>query len=304
MTCVNKGCDRGLLSRALLAALSVARDAHTQNINKNIQFISNDKVKLKIDPATMKLNQRMNKPLCIIMNWMLAKPNHVMKYANIYLEQDYDVINVSCSPLQLMWPAKGSQVIAADLLKFLESNEDFGPLVVHGFSVGAYVWAELLVHTTHNKARYQPILDRVAAQIWDSPADVYEIPIGLPSAIFPKNKIMQKTLRAYCIFHMNLFHNVATKHYMRATQVYHNTPCRAPGLFLCSLTDPVGAAKRSKHAHDSWVAMGLKCNWKCWEKSPHVQHYLHHPEEYLTALLCHLDDCGLLHKQEKISMRL
>lgn len=61
-------------------------------------------------------------------------------------------------------------------------------------------------------------------------------------------------------FHMKLLNDVATKHYMRATQVYHNTPCRAPGLFLCSLTDPIGAAKRSRHAHDTWKSLGVKVN--------------------------------------------
>lgn len=57
---------------------------------------------------------------------------------------------------------------------------------------------------------------------------------------------------------MKAFHNVATKHYMRATEVFHETPCRAPGLFLVSKTDLVGAEKRSRSVHDSWVRSGMK----------------------------------------------
>lgn len=45
---------------------------------------------------------------------------------------------------------------------------------------------------------------------------------------------------------------------MRATDVYHNTPCRAPGLFLVSKTDPVGAVERSKRAYSMWVDMGIR----------------------------------------------
>ncbi|XP_021207818.1 uncharacterized protein LOC101742817 [Bombyx mori] len=276
------------------ATLLSCRSVHMQNISKNMQYISKEDRKITLDPYTMKTNNPIQRPLCVMMNWMLAKPKHVLKYANVYLEQDFDVVAVSCSPMQLMWPVKGSKIIAADMMKFLENNPSYGPLVVHGFSVGAYVWAELLVHSLENKERYQPVLDRVNAQIWDSPADVYEIPIGLPNAVFPKNKILQKALRAYTIFHMKLLNDVATKHYMRATQVYHNTPCRAPGLFLCSLTDPIGAAKRSRHAHDTWKSLGVKVNWKCWDKSPHIQHFIYHTEEYLAALYSHLGQSGVI----------
>lgn len=44
------------------------------------------------------------------------------------------------------------QVVAANLMKFLEHNEH-RPLVVHGFSVGAYVWAELLVQALKDLKR-------------------------------------------------------------------------------------------------------------------------------------------------------
>ncbi|KAJ0172554.1 hypothetical protein K1T71_011693 [Dendrolimus kikuchii] len=274
------------------------RNIHFQELNKNFKYISNEKTELKVDPVTMKLNKRPDRPLCIIMSWMMAKPKHTQKYAELYLPYGFDVVIVSCSPMQLMWPAKGSKVIAADLMKFIESNENFGPLVVHGFSVGAYLWAELLVQSLGDKRRYQPQLDRVAAQVWDSPADIYEIPVGLSKAVFPKNKLLQTSLRTYATTHMKVFHNVATKHYMRATEVYHDTPCHAPGLFLVSKTDPVGTVERSRRAYSMWVDMGIRCNFKCWDKSPHVQHYIHHPEEYLAALHHHLEECGIFRSQK------
>lgn len=57
---------------------------------------------------------------------------------------------------------------------------------------------------------------------------------------------------------MKVFHNAATKHYMRATEVFHETPCRAPGLFLVSKTDLIGAEKRSRRVYDLWVKRGMK----------------------------------------------
>lgn len=44
---------------------------------------------------------------------------------------------------------------------------------------------------------YSSILNRTACQIWDSAADITEIPIGLPKSVFPNNERMQNMLRNY-----------------------------------------------------------------------------------------------------------
>lgn len=295
---------RPLLSCAPVAMMGFDRNAHTQDITKNIQYISNDKVKLKADPQTLKLDNPRDKPLCVMINWLLARQKHVMKYATLYLEQGFDVLSVSCTPWQLMWPMKGSQLVAADLLNFMAANENEHPLVVHGFSVGGYMWGEVFVHVMKDKERYQPVMDRVVAQVWDSAADISEISIGVPAAVFPKNQIMQKTLRAYMEYHMKTFHSAATAHYIRSSQLFHTPLCRAPALFLLSRSDPVGAERSNRSVHDSWRNMAIKCTWKCWDKSPHVQHYIHHPKEYLSALYAHLDTYGLVSQPEKIQRRM
>lgn len=91
----------------------------------------------------------------------------------------------------------GTQVVTADLLKYLELNNTDCPLFIHGFSVGGYVWGEVLVHMAREKQRYQKILDRFIGQVWDSAADITEITVGVPFAVFPNNLVMQKTLRQY-----------------------------------------------------------------------------------------------------------
>ncbi|KAM3966108.1 LOW QUALITY PROTEIN: transmembrane protein 53-like [Aphomia sociella] len=294
---------RPLLSCAPVAMMGLDRGAHTQDLTKNIQYISNEKIKLTADPNTMKLDKLPNRPLCILINWLLARQKHVMKYASLYLDQGFDVVSVSCTPWQLMWPTKGSQLVANDLLKFMASNDNDHPLVVHGFSVAGYMWGEVIVHIMKNKELYTPLLDRVAAQVWDSAADVSEISIGVPAAVFPKNKIMQKTLRAYMEYHMKAFHDVATSHYIRSSQLYHLNLFKAPALFLLSKSDPVGAEKSNRSVHDSWVKLGIKCTWKCWD-IPHVQHYTYHPKEYVAVLHEHLNNCNVISQSDKMRARL
>lgn len=58
------------------------------------------------------------------------------------------------------------------------------------------MWGEILDIMESNKDKYSGITDRVVGQVWDSIADVTEIPIGFPIAVFPKNKLMQKLVRS------------------------------------------------------------------------------------------------------------
>ncbi|XP_026318096.1 uncharacterized protein LOC113228885 [Hyposmocoma kahamanoa] len=295
---------RPLLSCAPVAMVGFERNAHSQDITKNIQYISNEKTKLTADPNTLKLDKLPNRPLCVMINWLLARQKHVMKFATLYLEQGFDVVSISCTPWQLMWPQKGSQLVTGDLLKFLSANDNDHPLVVHGFSIAGYLWGEVCVHVMKDPKRFQPLLDRVAAQVWDSAADITELTIGVPSAVFPKNKILQKTLQTYLEYHLKTFHDVATCHYIRSSQMFHTNLCRAPALFMLSKSDPVGAENSNRAVHDSWVRMGIQCTWKCWDKSPHVMHYIYHQKEYLAALYSHLDKYGLVSQPDKMRMRL
>lgn len=44
--------------------------------------------------------------------WLMAKPKHIKKYAQLYIDQGFDVVTVNVTPWQVIWPKKGSQVLA------------------------------------------------------------------------------------------------------------------------------------------------------------------------------------------------
>lgn len=71
-------------------------------------------------------------------------------------------------------------------------------MLLHGFSVAGYVWGEVMVSL--KQERYKHILERIRGQVWDSAADITEIPIGLPKAVFPKNAILETALRQYILY--------------------------------------------------------------------------------------------------------
>lgn len=53
-----------------------------------------------------------DKPLVVILSWLQAKQKHLSKYAQLYMDQDFDVLVAQITPWQLLWPVKGSQVIS------------------------------------------------------------------------------------------------------------------------------------------------------------------------------------------------
>ncbi|XP_050355678.1 uncharacterized protein LOC126776872 [Nymphalis io] len=266
--------------------LSSVCGAHTQKITKNIYYISNDKVKVDTDLKTMKMNRSSKKPVCIMLSWLMSTPKQIMNYANLYLEDGFDVIRVICEPWQLVWPRKGTQIIGRDLIKLMAANE--GSYVVHGFSVGGYVWSEALVHALKENKIYQPALNRVKAQVWDSVADITAVAVGLPIALFPCNKPARHATKLFINFYLLAFRSVATRHYERACETYYATPCRAPALFLLSSSDPVGQEDRIRRAHNLWLDMGIQCTLQCWPNSNHVMHYLSHRDEYVALVRAHI----------------
>ncbi|XP_044729003.1 transmembrane protein 53-B-like [Chrysoperla carnea] len=272
-------------------------------ITKNLEIISNDKINSKI--SNLQLSNPPNKPMVILLPWLLAKRKHILKYASFYLDQGFDVLNVECSPWQVLWPLKGVKLVADDILTFLEKNPLCKPLVLHGFSVGGYLWSEVMVKALSDQARYQPIFDRIIGQVWDSAVDVAEITIGLPKAVFPNNQMMQRALKQYMMYHLKTFDQVATTHYLRASQIFHTNPLiRTPALFYVSKTDPIGSLKANEAARENWESLGIKVNFKCFEKSSHVGHYRKYPKEYMAELYSFINELGLVQYPEKVKVQL
>ncbi|KMY95952.1 uncharacterized protein LOC6735808 isoform X2 [Drosophila simulans] len=266
----------------------------SQDITKNMTLYTSTKTQVEVDPKTLAFKKPTGNPLVLMMAWLMAKQKHLKKYAQIYTEMGFDVVVVHITPWQLLWPVKGTQVVAAETIRFLENNKSYEPIVMHGFSVGAYQLGEIMLQMSRDMDRYGSILDRFVCQVWDSAADITEIPVGVPKSIFPRNERMQSALRNYTLYHLKTFHNQATIHYMRSSQMFHSTLLKAPALFFVSDNDPIGPPSSNHAVREDWERANIKVTFKCWERSQHAAHYIRHREEYLQTLFQHLETCGVL----------
>lgn len=91
-----------------LAGVLSCRLISTHHITKNIELISQDNN--VTCGNNFQLSTPNERPLLVILSWLLSKRKHIMKFTNFYMEQGFDVVTVSISPWQLIWPVKGSRV--------------------------------------------------------------------------------------------------------------------------------------------------------------------------------------------------
>lgn len=80
-------------------------------VSKNIEFLTQDNQVTSSKNIIQNANAANDRPLLVVLTWLLSKRQHVMKFVNLYMEQGFDVAVVSLTPRQLLWPQKkGSRV--------------------------------------------------------------------------------------------------------------------------------------------------------------------------------------------------
>lgn len=95
----------------------------------------------------------------------MAKNKHIWKFIDVYLNYGFDVLPVKLKTGQLIWPTTGAQIVAQDLLKVLNESHSDKPIVIHGFSVGGYLWGEVQLKMAENLIKYQPLINNIAGII-------------------------------------------------------------------------------------------------------------------------------------------
>lgn len=238
----------------------------------------------------------------LLYGWLVAKAKHIHKYGDFYLGKGFDVLHIKIEPLQLMWP-ETTQKVVRQIVEFIEKSENSQkPLLVHGFSVGGYLYGETLVKIHSDPQTQREVGQRIVGQIFDSPVDFEGVPRGFSQAVTPV-PVLQKTLEATLNGYLKMFPKKVMAHYLRSSAYFHANEFGTPSLILNSESDPIGVPDAINVVVDKWRQKGIPVNVKTWKDTPHVSHFLHHPVQYITALNNFLDSIGLNddhQKKEKI----
>jgi len=271
-------------------------EAKPEIINKNMSF----------RPAfDSPLEDARDRPLVVIYGWLAAKAKHAYKYGDFYLGKGFDVLHMKILPTQMLWPNAGQKAIE-ELLNFtLRPAHKDQPILIHGFSVGGYLYGETLVKIL-NDSRYRVCGERIVGQIFDSPVDFEGVPRGTGMAL-SNIPAVQKSIKLSLEFYLSMFKNATVKHYLKSSEAFHNNDLLIPSLLLHSKSDPIGIPESIETVKAKWVKRNVPVYQKCWDKSPHVCHFYHHPIEYIQTLNMFLHEIGLAKEEgntEKQALRM
>jgi len=222
----------------------------------------------------------------------MAKNNAVKKYAQFYLDQGFDVLTVRITPWQLLLPARVEPIIRNEVLPTLITS-DHERKLIHGFSVGGYVFARMLKHMEDNPRACRHLLTTFKGQVWDSVVDVNGVSIGVSKSVFMNSPLLQKGLQNYIDFHMDAFYNYATKYYFDAHESFYYKPLKAPALFLASEIDQISTMDVIQEVQKEWAKVGIRSDQKTWSNTGHVGHMKAYPTEYKEVLKNFLDKNGM-----------
>lgn len=253
------------------------------------------KLKLFIRFTFCRLRQENEcKPLVLMLSWAHAREKDFEKFCSIYADLGFDVLVVKINVWHVLRPMNGS-LLAVDIVKFLANNDYYRQILLHGFSVGGFIWGECLVHL-HGNTNFTLVSERIKAQVWDSIAGMKEIPIGVGKTVFLKNDVMQKAMERFLLYYLQLHKNDAENYYIPSESHFHNKAIQAPALIFSSKTDFIGTERLARKLARNFRAQKIPVTSKCFDDSPHVKHFVKYKDEYVQHLMNHLKLCELIEK--------
>ena len=251
-------------------------------INKNMSF-------LKAHDSNLAAKDR---PLVVIYAWLTAKAKTIRKYNSLYLDKGFDVLNIEIRPTQLMWPMI-TQGLTQEMLDFIQDDgRSVQPILIHGFSVGGYLYGEALHKICADPEKYSGLCERIRGQVFDSPVDFAGIPFGVSRAV-SKNVVIQNVVEQSLATYLKVFYDQTTAHYLRSSAAFHANELAIPSLLFSSHIDPVSPVSRVEYVAGKWRNKDIPVVMKVFDKSPHVTHFQRYPTEYVQILNRFLSSIGL-----------
>lgn len=184
-----------------------------------------------------------------------------------------------------------AQDVVQHMIDFVDGTmRRLQPILIHGFSVGGYLYGETLVKMLGNQEQYKGLTDRIQAQVFDSPVDIQGIPKGVSQAS-TDNVLMQKVVQGSIATYLKASSG-SMKHYLKSSTTFTTNELRTPTLFLYSNSDPVAEASRIEEVGRNWKNQGIPVDMKCFQDSAHVSHYQMYPVEYTKVLNSFLEKMG------------
>nr|XP_043638665.1 uncharacterized protein LOC122609787 [Erigeron canadensis] len=241
-----------------------------------------------------------NKGIVVVFAWMSSQDKHLNNYVNLYSSFGWNSLVCHFQFFNLFFPDKAAS-LALDILNELikELKDRPCPVVFASFSGGPkaslYKVIQIIDGTskTHkNQDEYRLVRECLSGHIFDStPAD-FTSDVGTRLFLHPSVLKMSHPPIivtwvangiASCLDALFL-PKVELQRADYWQTLYSTAAMGAPYLILCSEADDIAPYQTIFNFSQRLKSLGADVKLIKWSSSPHVGHYLHHPEEYKSAV--------------------
>lgn len=243
-----------------------------------------------------------HRPLLLLFPWLHAKPAAVAKYRALYLCRGMDVLSVESSLWHFLWPPWGLEYAAQVLELLMEPCFTGRHIVVHAFSIGGYMFTQMLIHMDKDPERYMELSQMVKGHVYDSlvVGSLEHMAIGLGKSLFPRFDGLAQGVVAVAMLYFWLFKTKTADLYDRSIRVFHSSPVTSPALFFFCENDLMCDSVNMEATIHLWRKRGIAVEARKWKESVHTAHLRCHPEEYLSTLDTFLNSLAIAPLREKI----
>lgn len=232
-----------------------------------------------------------DRPVVVVAGWMGAKEKQLKPYLEFYHKRNIDTIYFSVGPHHVLFPQKGLDQMNA-ILKTISSENPLpkvpSKVIFHHFSVGGFLFGQMIMNMQKNKELEQKIIPNIKAQIFDSPPDFKNISKGV-SRSMGIGGIMETLVERSVRLYLSVTHNTSGVLHRESSAAFHGNSIPAPSLWFYSKADPVADWQDCVTVIDQWKAKGTEVEECVWEDTPHIQHARYDPDRYFGTLAKFLD---------------
>lgn len=169
-------------------------------------------------------------------------------------------------------------------------------IVVHGFSIGAFVYTQVQLLLELDAHAYDNIGQRIAGIVMDSPAYIENSCQGIADSATDIT-ILRFLINATLNLYLSAFPRSVMFHLQESERIFYSNSI--PILFLYSCADKISSSEITEHYMLEFQHKGVFVQCRKWHDSPHVRHFRDHPEEYTEVLYSFLDHINLANHKIK-----
>ncbi|XP_060072222.1 uncharacterized protein LOC132552096 [Ylistrum balloti] len=234
--------------------------------------------------TSVSVNQSSHKTLVLFFGWLGAKPHALECYFNLYAEKNMDVLYIPDQVKLFVWPPNVDK-FSKSLITFLINNEEvnlYGSFLVHGVSIGAYVFTCCLMKADQHCTQFGSFIDKVHGVILDSPTygSIERMRKGVAEGL-SKSRIIKAVIPRLLSVYFYFTWKYTVEFFEKAMHFLETQPLNVPYAFFYSREDPMCDADVITDMIENWrESLSISVIVRFWNKSVHAGHLRHHPDDY------------------------